>query len=88
MKYAYIVTRIIKNNLEGVTNIPNLGVHTSYARALKHYRGVVSDRLRLPYTDDLRVNQKQPMGEERCIVLDDLYVGDGETVRLEKWKVS
>jgi hypothetical protein len=37
---VYIVTRIMFKLREVITEIPNLGVHSSYKKAMRHYKSV------------------------------------------------
>lgn len=90
MKYVYVVTRITKNANPSVTEIPNLGVHTSLKRAKQHFEGVVTDR-RL--TSKVNKTFFTPIigytNEDRMFVLAEGFVySTGEQVRLERWRTK
>lgn len=89
MKYAYVVTRIVSELLPGITEIPNLGVHSSYVKAIKHYDSVLKDRAK---QFNVKVNNHS-LGDflikkDRFAVLRSFTTADGEEVRLEKWAVK
>jgi hypothetical protein len=76
-----------------MTEIPNLGVHTSYKKALSHYESVIADRMKrhgvsqstfgYPTRDEVRARTERVVLVRSAFVLDTL-----EEVRLERWKVK
>lgn len=89
-RYIYIVTRIVKNDQPGVTEIPNLGAHTNIRKAKRHFESVVEDR---KVSSQVKTTFFTPIvgypGDERMFVLAEGYVySTGEQVRLERWKTK
>jgi len=91
MSYIYIVTRVINSVKPGFTEIPNLGVHTSYVKAKNHFDGVVSAR-EIEFKETIRKTGRYPASfysKERNIVLDSArVVANNEEVRLERWSTK
>jgi hypothetical protein len=92
MRYIYIVTRTVKGEKSG-TSVPNLGVHTNKTRALKHFNGVVEDRVKIGYeivyswwNPETNYPDDLPHFEMKTALM---LSGDvQETLRLERWKVK
>lgn len=99
--YIYVVTRIIEGKLEDHTrNIPNLGVHTSFESAYRHYKAVVEDRCKHFNLRWNRSTEERFTKDTRCIVTNEAMItwrhpltpmnqSDDvrEIIRLEQWKV-
>jgi len=87
MSYIYVVTRITKNADPGVFEIPNLGVHTSYKRAQKHYDSVVADR-KTRTSGHSTLSRECPLVTSKMTLMrEDCFYLLGETLRLERWSV-
>lgn len=90
MKYVYVVTRTVKNEPANILEIPNLGVHTSYEKAKKHFESVRLARIqygaRNLYTHP-GFTQPGPYSVLRTSFFTHEN-GMTEEVRLEKWTVS
>jgi hypothetical protein len=87
MKHVYIVTRIVEKLTNGIREIPNLGVHTSFKKALQHYNSVIVDRGANSVWNIENFND--PITSERTTLLATFWsVDHQEEVRLEKWKVK
>lgn len=87
MSYVYIVTRIFDHSMPGITQIPNLGVHTSLKKAQKHFDSVYQDRTQYgPVT--MTSYDDTPMNSDRSKKIQWAFTNDGEEIRLEKWKVK
>ena len=84
----YVVTRHVTNAKLG-TPIPNLGVHTSQAAALKHYDEIIEDRLilgaKLAHTQVLALDRYNRDMREALIIGTD---GSHERLKIEVWKVG
>lgn len=84
MKYAYVVTRIMFKFQDGVMHIPNLGVHSSYKKAKKHFNSVVKDRQKTE--NGYKVHR--PTYDTPVSIMDEhSFPNIGEWVRLERWQV-
>ena len=85
MRYAYIVTRIMSKTTPGVTDIPNLGVHSKFERAIKHYESVVKDRVG---DADNSVHHHGTIDPGNHFhVMRETYI-NGENIRLERWPLK
>ena len=84
----YVVTRYVTDATLG-TPIPNLGVHTSKKSALKHYDGIIEDRIRLgaklAHTQALALDRYNSDMREALIIGTD---GSYERLKIEVWKVG
>jgi hypothetical protein len=90
MRYVYVVTRICEGDSLG-TPIPNLGVHTSFKKAKRHFDAIVDSRIK----HDAQVmwggnydTITHPF--DRYVVVNKAIIYEGdfkEELRLEKWKV-
>ena len=95
MKYAYIVTRITRNNQDGITEIPNLGVHSNFIKAKRHFKSVYDSRTKegdisvIGY-DMGTMEYANPSldKDERYVVIQSAITSKGEEIRLEKWRVK
>ena len=87
MKHVYIVTRIVEKLTNGIREIPNLGVHSSFKKALKHYNSVLINR---GASNTLNVkNFNDPITKDRNTILAVYWSVDSqEEIRLEKWKLK
>lgn len=87
MGYVYIVTRITYPKQEGITEIPNLGVHTSYKKAIRHYQSVREDRWKLngggSVSGQCVANHKIYSDARFALLMSDHF--PNEEIRLEKW---
>ncbi len=94
MKYVYAVISIVRNMPEGVTNLPLLGVHTSFKKAMRHYNSVVNDR---QFDSQEKRTHVPPSPRHLGIAEWDASPSalitsyyswkNGEQIRLERWKV-
>lgn len=89
--YVYVVTRICKNEKYG-TSIPNLGVHTSQDKAVRHYKSIIQDRTK--YAEVLwdRVHPSVFWQDERTVVIRESWINhkneETEHLKLEKWRIK
>lgn len=97
MKYVYMVTSLIEGLPRGTRNLPNLGLHTSLAKARRHYNSVINYRKDRGYQihwDNHGIMEFYK--DERYLVAREAYLSksnpDGQTkeyenLRIEMWKV-
>lgn len=90
MKYAYIVTRIVEGQTIG-TPIPNLGVHTTFKKARRHFEAVVESRVKDGHQVVWGKNYNTLLEDwDRYVVVNTAHILEGsvtEELRLEKWRV-
>jgi len=86
MRHVYIVTTINFDNKGGMYSIPNLGVHTSEKKAVKHWRSVVEDREKRLKLLHVTTRTEAFYKDERYVTLREANFPE-EKVRLEKWIV-
>lgn len=70
---------------DGVIEIPNLGVHTSYKRAKSHYNSVIEDRKK---STKGHVAHGPRIDDRVSVLQEDSFYLTGETVRLERWQIK
>jgi hypothetical protein len=85
VKYAYIITRTFTRFEPGITELPNLGVHSTFKKALEHYESVKADRAKFGPVSSYQHGERD---RERYVVLREFYTLTGESVRLERWIIS
>ena len=85
----YIVTRYVTDATVG-TPIPNLGVHTSQKSALKHYDGVIEDRIRIGarvlHNRALTLHKYNNRDMRDALIIN--KDGSHERLKIEVWKVG
>lgn len=92
MKYVYVVTRVVNGDSLG-TPIPNLGVHSSYKKAKRHFDVIIKDRHDSDYRVLINHRTNLPPEEEwrkRYVVANKAYACKDnvtEELRLEKWRL-
>jgi hypothetical protein len=88
VRYAYVVTRINPSQDAGTCQIPNLGVHLSLRKALRHYKSTIDDREKDdPVKTSMYGYDKFSIaGNVKYALLGSYYVR-GEEIRLEKWRI-
>lgn len=87
MKYVYIVTRTVKNEPANILEIPNLGVHTSYEDARKHFDSVRLSRIQHG-ARNLWTHPGFTQPGPCSVVRSSFFTyenGQTEEIRLEKW---
>ena len=92
--YIYIVTRIV--DVDGKrfgTAVPNLGVHTSLKKAVNHFEGVKTERLKRGYVCHWDIYGEDPPAciDTRKDVRTAMLTVRGEyaeteTLKIERWK--
>lgn len=87
MAHIYVVTRILRKTREGVTEIPNLGVHSSLGKALRHFHSVINDRAQRTALTMIHSTNPKMSKDDRYLVVRSATTDEGEEVRLEKWLV-
>jgi hypothetical protein len=84
MRYIYIVSSLVIDK-HGTPQAVNLGVHTSYSKARRHYDSVMADRF--AKTDKhYRESGRHRVGQV-IQIHKDTFPLIGETLRMEQWMV-
>jgi hypothetical protein len=92
MRHVYIVTRIVSPSVEGVVEVPNLGVFSNLEGACAHFFEVVKDRAR--HAVDIQSVQcaTDNYNARTCVLVHQTYVkyqnDQREEVRLERWTLK
>jgi hypothetical protein len=90
MTYVYVVTRIAHNEHAHIREIPNLGCHSSYKKAERHYKSVYADRVAryngIPQPGQNIWHSSIPFSDPYVVLMSDHF--PNEEIRLEKWRVK